>query len=369
MAKPKFSVSEITTFHQTYDQDLAAYADAGVEGIGIWEFKLPARRRRRERREAESERSHGDDDDPRHALGLSGAIPRPAGSRHAHRRAVRRHSPFRTVRAGGRARPSRRSARGRRSGRGPAGDRRGVPASRAGRCRARPHARSGAAPPHGLRHLDDGLLDPGDDRADRRDRRAERAGPVRRLPPPRHRQRARRHRRVRQPDLPVGPHLRLARGDAQRLRPGASGRRHHRPAGDLRRAGRRARIRAGSTSRSSPTTARSPSSTSRTRSGSRSRPTCSREPRPASTRRGRHGGRPPDAPRRQGRARHGRGAAPRHRPRHGAGARRRRRCGCRERHRRGGVGGPGVRRRAPGCRACAPACMSPMCRCGARSMR
>ena len=27
MAKPKFSVSEITTFHQTYDEDLAAYAD------------------------------------------------------------------------------------------------------------------------------------------------------------------------------------------------------------------------------------------------------------------------------------------------------------------------------------------------------
>ena len=33
-----------------------------------------------------------------------------------------------------------------------------------GRCRARTHARPGAAPPHGLRHLDDGLLDPGDDR-------------------------------------------------------------------------------------------------------------------------------------------------------------------------------------------------------------
>jgi sugar phosphate isomerase/epimerase len=41
MAKPKFSVSEITTFHQTFDEDLASYADAGVEGIGIWEFKLP----------------------------------------------------------------------------------------------------------------------------------------------------------------------------------------------------------------------------------------------------------------------------------------------------------------------------------------
>jgi sugar phosphate isomerase/epimerase len=42
MDKPKFSVSEITTFHQTYDEDLANYAEAGVEGIGIWEFKMPA---------------------------------------------------------------------------------------------------------------------------------------------------------------------------------------------------------------------------------------------------------------------------------------------------------------------------------------
>jgi sugar phosphate isomerase/epimerase len=41
MAEPKFSVSEITTFHQTYEQDLATYSEAGAEGIGIWEFKLP----------------------------------------------------------------------------------------------------------------------------------------------------------------------------------------------------------------------------------------------------------------------------------------------------------------------------------------
>lgn len=41
MAEPKFSVSEITTFHSTYDEDLANYAAAGAEGIGIWEFKLP----------------------------------------------------------------------------------------------------------------------------------------------------------------------------------------------------------------------------------------------------------------------------------------------------------------------------------------
>jgi sugar phosphate isomerase/epimerase len=43
VAKPKFSVSEITTFHQTYEEDLASYAAAGAEGIGIWEFKLADR--------------------------------------------------------------------------------------------------------------------------------------------------------------------------------------------------------------------------------------------------------------------------------------------------------------------------------------
>jgi sugar phosphate isomerase/epimerase len=41
MAQPRFSVSEITTFHSTYDEDLANYRKAGAEGIGIWEFKLP----------------------------------------------------------------------------------------------------------------------------------------------------------------------------------------------------------------------------------------------------------------------------------------------------------------------------------------
>jgi sugar phosphate isomerase/epimerase len=41
MADPKFSVSEITTFHQTFEQDLAVYREAGAEGIGVWEFKLP----------------------------------------------------------------------------------------------------------------------------------------------------------------------------------------------------------------------------------------------------------------------------------------------------------------------------------------
>jgi sugar phosphate isomerase/epimerase len=39
--EPKFSVSEITTFHQTFEEDVANYAEGGAEGIGIWEFKLP----------------------------------------------------------------------------------------------------------------------------------------------------------------------------------------------------------------------------------------------------------------------------------------------------------------------------------------
>jgi sugar phosphate isomerase/epimerase len=41
MAKPRFSVSEITTFHQTFDEELRIYREAGAEGIGIFEPKLP----------------------------------------------------------------------------------------------------------------------------------------------------------------------------------------------------------------------------------------------------------------------------------------------------------------------------------------
>jgi sugar phosphate isomerase/epimerase len=38
---PPFSISETTTYPATYEEDLAAYKAAGVDGIGIWEFKLP----------------------------------------------------------------------------------------------------------------------------------------------------------------------------------------------------------------------------------------------------------------------------------------------------------------------------------------
>lgn len=37
---PRYSVSEITTFHQSFEEDLAIYREAGAQGIGIWEFKL-----------------------------------------------------------------------------------------------------------------------------------------------------------------------------------------------------------------------------------------------------------------------------------------------------------------------------------------
>lgn len=40
MDEPGFSVSEVTTFHQTFEQDLATYAAVGAKGIGIWQFKL-----------------------------------------------------------------------------------------------------------------------------------------------------------------------------------------------------------------------------------------------------------------------------------------------------------------------------------------
>ncbi|HEY1778892.1 MAG TPA: sugar phosphate isomerase/epimerase [Roseiarcus sp.] len=41
MPYPPFSISETTTYPATFEEDLAAYKTAGVEGIGIWEFKLP----------------------------------------------------------------------------------------------------------------------------------------------------------------------------------------------------------------------------------------------------------------------------------------------------------------------------------------
>lgn len=43
MARPKFSVSQVTTLHSSYEEDLACYREAGAEGVGIWEFKLAER--------------------------------------------------------------------------------------------------------------------------------------------------------------------------------------------------------------------------------------------------------------------------------------------------------------------------------------
>jgi sugar phosphate isomerase/epimerase len=39
--RPPFSISQVTTLAATFEADLRAYAAAGVDGIGIWEIKLP----------------------------------------------------------------------------------------------------------------------------------------------------------------------------------------------------------------------------------------------------------------------------------------------------------------------------------------
>jgi sugar phosphate isomerase/epimerase len=41
VSSPPFSISETTTYLATFEEDLAAYKAAGVDGIGIWELKLP----------------------------------------------------------------------------------------------------------------------------------------------------------------------------------------------------------------------------------------------------------------------------------------------------------------------------------------
>src|SRR5439155_3928245 len=42
MSSPRFSISEITTVHASYADDLELYAEVGAAGIGIWESKLSA---------------------------------------------------------------------------------------------------------------------------------------------------------------------------------------------------------------------------------------------------------------------------------------------------------------------------------------
>ena len=37
----KLALSEISTVNASFAEDVAAYAAAGFDGIGIWEFKLP----------------------------------------------------------------------------------------------------------------------------------------------------------------------------------------------------------------------------------------------------------------------------------------------------------------------------------------
>ena len=40
----KLSLSTISTLNASFAEDVAAYAAAGFDAIGLWEFKLPGRR-------------------------------------------------------------------------------------------------------------------------------------------------------------------------------------------------------------------------------------------------------------------------------------------------------------------------------------
>lgn len=41
MPDPSFSISQVSTLHASFAEDVGAYAAAGADGIGIWELKLP----------------------------------------------------------------------------------------------------------------------------------------------------------------------------------------------------------------------------------------------------------------------------------------------------------------------------------------
>ena len=37
---PRFSISQVSTLAASFADDVRAYTEAGVDGIGIWELKL-----------------------------------------------------------------------------------------------------------------------------------------------------------------------------------------------------------------------------------------------------------------------------------------------------------------------------------------
>ncbi|HZU15257.1 MAG TPA: sugar phosphate isomerase/epimerase family protein [Candidatus Dormibacteraeota bacterium] len=39
-ARPRFAVSAATTYHSSFEEDVANYTGAGIAGIGLWEYKL-----------------------------------------------------------------------------------------------------------------------------------------------------------------------------------------------------------------------------------------------------------------------------------------------------------------------------------------
>ena len=318
MAEPKFSVSEITTFHSTYDEDLANYGAGGAEGVGIWEFKLPEGDDTRPLAKLRDSGLAGDDVHPGTLSIWPVPFPGPTDPKERTQGlcdAIRRFAPFepQVISSDRRIRATRDPGEARRSSSTAC-------ARREGRWRARADARPRAAPPQRLRHLDDDRRHPRDDRPDGRDRRAERAScstTSTTSGTPTTSSRRPSARRPHRSSVHVCDWRDETRNDFDRALPGDGI--MDLPPSSVRST--RAVWSTGSISRSSPTTAPSRTRTSRTRSGSRIRSTsasAARRDREAWAARGRR----PDEAGRQGRAGHRRRARAGHRARHRARTRR-----------------------------------------------
>ena len=282
---PRFSVSQVSTLAASFADDVATYAQAGLDGIGIWELKLGDG--------ADARRSSLLD---RSGLGRAVAVPAvpsilplpllpgPADPREridAYRASIRRLA---RVPAGRPRVPDRAGGRPG-AGRGAPHRRRRAPRVGGGGRAGRPPHRARAVPARGHGELVAGEHDLGRGRADRGGRLAGGRDPVRRLASLEHARPARRHR-ARGAPLRRRPHQRLPR-----RRPAAS------PTGccpataspTSRRSCVRSTAQAGAattTSRSFPTTERGEPSTPM-RSGTSLRPSWSPGPGRRSTRCGR----------------------------------------------------------------------------------
>ena len=251
---------QISTVAASFEDDLAAYAAAGLDGIGIWELEAPGGRRTTPRARGSRARAVSSSAS---AVPLDAVDPAAAAARRpdrpcrADRRALRVDPPARRLRPRRHRLPDRHRARPRPDdAREIVVDGLRTLAGEAELAGVRDRARALSA--RGRRRVDDRDHDPRGGRADRGRRAATRRSASSSTPGTSGTRRRCLDDIRREIDRFAGVHVcDVAQRDARLGRPGAARRRRRRPAGDARRA-RRGRAGTGSTtSRSSPTTARS----------------------------------------------------------------------------------------------------------------